>query len=376
MIPLAKPYFDEREVAAVAEVIRTGWISQGPVVERFEQALAEWVGAAHGVATNSCTSAMQMTLELMGVTDGDEVICPSFTCMASANAVIQAGAMVRFVDVDAETCNMEPAAVEAAITPATKALMVVHQIGLPAALDALNAIATRHGLVVVEDAGCALGAAVNGKRIGASPNPVCFSFHPRKTLTTGEGGMLLTSDGDLAARARVYRSHGVAGNGIERHRAKGLLYGEAVSYGHNFRMTDIQAALGLVQLSKLDEMLAARAAVAARYTDRLAASSLIAVPGVPDGLTHAWQSYLVRLDASVDRDAVLRRLSDINIIGQRGIAPLHWEPYFNARVGELVLPVTEAIYRQSLFLPIYPSMSPDEVDRVVAALLEAVERTA
>jgi dTDP-4-amino-4,6-dideoxygalactose transaminase len=373
-VPLAKPFYDEREEIAVAPVIRSGWVSQGPKVAEFERRLADWIGVEHAVATNSCTSAMQIALHLSGVGPGDDVLCPSFTCMATANAILQVGARPQFVDIDARTFNMDPPAVAAAVTRTTRAIMVVHQIGLPADLDALTAIARGARLKVVEDAGCALGAAYRGRRIGSTGSPACFSLHPRKTISTGEGGVLTTGDADFAARARAYRSHGASVSSLERHEAGGLLYGQYFDVGHNFRFTDIQAAIGLVQIGKIDEILRRKADVADHYTVSVAALPHVLAPLVPDGCRHAWQSYLVILgpESPIPRDEVIQRMGERGITCLRGIAPLHREPVFAGMAPVAPLDRTEDAYGRTVFLPIYAAMTREEIDHVVTSFAEVV----
>lgn len=373
-IPLARPFYDEREASAVAPVIRSGWVSQGPKAVEFEQRLAAWIGAEHAVATNSCTSAMQIALHLSGVGPGDEVICPSFTCMATANAILQVGARPAFVDIEPRTFNMDPRAVEAAVTARTRAIMVVHQIGLPADLDAMTAIASSAGLRIVEDAGCALGAAYKGRRIGGGDYPACFSLHPRKTITTGEGGVLTVKDGEFAERARAYRSHGASVSALERHQAGGLLYGSYAEVGHNFRFTDIQAAIGLVQVDKLDEILRRKMGVAEHYSAVLSEHRQVIAPVVPEGYRHAWQSYLVTLtpDCAVDRDTVIEQMGAHGVTCLRGIAPLHHEPVFARTDGDLALPHTADAYRHTMFLPIFAAMTAAEIDHVMTHFVAAI----
>jgi dTDP-4-amino-4,6-dideoxygalactose transaminase len=373
-VPVAKPFYDEREVDAVAPVIRSGWVSQGPKVVEFERRLAEWIGVDHAVATNSCTSAMQIALHLSGVGPEDQVICPSFTCMATANAILQVGARPMFVDIDPCTFNMDPASVAATVTSRTRAIMVVHQIGLPADLDAMTVIARRADLRIIEDAGCALGAAYKGRRIGSRGDPACFSLHPRKTITTGEGGVLTTNDAGFAERARAYRSHGASVSALERHQAGGLLYGNYSDVGHNFRFTDIQAAIGLVQMDKLDDILNRKTRVAEHYTAALAQLPHALAPVVPEQYRHAWQSYLVTLtpDCPVGRDEVIRRMADHDVSCLRGIAPLHHEPVFAATDGALRLPHSDDAYRDTVFLPIFAAMTPADLEHVVTAFAAAV----
>lgn len=375
-IPLARPFYDEREAAAVAPVIQSGWVSQGPKAAEFEQRVAAWIGTDHAVATNSCTSAMQMALHLSGIGPGDEVICPAYTCMATANAILQVGAHPSFVDINPVTFNMEPRLVAAAVGARTRAIMAVHQIGLPCDLAALAAIATSAGLRVIEDAGCALGAAYLGRRIGTSHDPVCFSLHPRKTITTGEGGVLVTRDAEFAARARAYRSHGASVSALERHQSGGLLYGTYSDVGHNFRFTDVQAAIGVVQMDKIDDILRRKTAVAARYTAALETIDGVTPPAVPAGYIHAWQSYLVTLSPALSgaRDRIILRLSEQGISSLRGIAPLHREPVFARGAEPLVdLPHSDDMYHRTIFLPIFAAMTTAEVDYVIDRFAAAVE---
>jgi perosamine synthetase len=369
-IPLARPYTDEAEIAAVAEVIRSGWVSQGNRAMAFEHLVAEYVGARHAIATNACTSALHLALYLQGVGAGDEVICPSFTCMATANAIRHVGAWPRFVEIDARTFNLDPAAAEAAVTARTRAIMAVHQIGLAADMDALNAIARRHDLVVVEDAATALGGTYGTRRIGALGAPTTFSFHPRKIITTGEGGMLTTDDDALAERARIVRSHGASVSDLDRHRARGTIYAAYPEVGFNYRLTDIQAALGVEQMRKLPWILSRKQEIARAYDTALADVAEVEVPFVPTGCTHSYQSYLVRLSPSarIDRDAILRALARHGISCRHGIAPLHLEPYYQGEYGAVRLPITEDVSRSTLFLPIFPAMTEADLTYIVADL--------
>ena len=269
LIPITKPYLGEEEAQAAAEAIRTGWIAQGPLVARFEEAIAARLGVAHVVATSNCTTSLHVALLCSGVGPGDEVICPSFSFIATANAVLYTGARPVFVDIDPRTYNIDPAAIEAAITPRTKAIIPVDQIGLAADLDAVLEIAERYHLRVIEDAAPALGATYRGRPVGAISPVTCFSFHPRKSITTGEGGAIATNDADLAARARVLRSHGASVSDLARHSATSVIIEAYEELGYNYRMTDIQAAIGLEQLKKLDAILVRRRELAERYNTRL-----------------------------------------------------------------------------------------------------------
>jgi perosamine synthetase len=377
-IPLAKPYTDEAEVAAAAAVIRSGWVSQGARVAEFERRVADYLGVRFAIATNSCTSALHLSLYLQGVGPENEVICPSFTCFATANAIRHAGAFPVFVEIDPRTFNLDPAAVAAAVTPKTRAIMAVHQIGLAADMDPIREIARQHGLAIVEDAATALGGEYRGKRVGGLGSPTAFSFHPRKIITTGEGGMITTDDEVLADRARIVRSHGASVSDLERHRARGTIYAAYPEVGYNYRMTDIQAAVGVEQMKKLPWILARKQEIGQWYDDHLAGVDEVETPFVPEYAVHSYQSYLVRIrpngGSEIDRDALLRQMAERGISCRHGIAPMHWEPYYRQLYPSLRLPITEEVSRTTMFLPIFPSMTEADLQYIVASLKELLLR--
>jgi len=368
-IPFARPEFDEAEIRAVRDVLMGGWVSQGPAVVRFEQIFAERVGARYAVATSSCTTALHLALLLAGVGPGDEVICPSYSFIATANAARYAGATPIFADIERDTWNIDPADVRRRISDRTKVILPVHQVGLAADLDRLAPLAG-NGIAIVEDAACALGSTYRGRPIGSHADLACFSFHGRKTISTGEGGMLTTDDAELAERARRLRSHGASVSAVDRHAAKGLVFEQYGELGFNYRMSDVQAAIGIAQMDKLDGLVARRRALADRYDAAFRSCSELQRPARPAYAEHAFQSYGVMLtpESRIERDDLLRALADRGISCRRGIPPIHREPLYQARGAAPALPVTEEVAARSLFLPLYASLAPADQDRVIDAV--------
>ncbi len=363
-VPLARPYTDESEVAAVADVLASGTLTQGPRVAEFEGAIADLVGARHAVATTSATTALHLALAALGVGPGDEVLVPDFTFPATANVVVELGARPILVDIDTETFTLDVDHAETLVTPRTKAVMPVHAFGLAAPMDEVTALASRHGLAVVEDAACALGTTYRGRPVGALGTAGCFSFHPRKSITTGEGGMVTTDDADLAERLRLLRSHG----GVRR--------GNRFTFeaaGYNYRLSDILAAVGIAQLEKLDWILARRREVAARYADLLAEMPGVGLPGVPEWDGHVYQSFVVLLDESIDREATIAALAADGIETTLGTYALHCQPYFQRAYGYRPgdLPASRRAFDQSLTLPLYVTLDGATQERVVSALARA-----
>jgi perosamine synthetase len=374
MIPLSRPEFGDAEARAVADVLKSGWVSQGPKVAEFEALVAARVGAAHGIATTSCTTALHLALVASGVGPGDEVICPSYSFIASANAVLYAGATPVFADIEADTWNLDPADVGGRVTAKTRAVLAVHQVGLAADLDRLKA-SVPAGVPIVEDAACAIGSLYKGRPVGSSGNVSCLSFHPRKTISLGEGGMVLTDDQRLADHCRRLRSHGASVSDLDRHRAQGLVYEEYRELGYNYRMTDIQAAIGIEQLKQLDGLLARRRAVAMRYNSAFGNVDQLQTPTEPSYATHAYQSYAIRLrpGCRMGRDGMMRELTAGGISCRRGIPPIHLEPLYRD-YGGATLPVTEAIAADSLFIPMYASLTEPDQARVIEHVIQLATR--
>ncbi|MFF9839998.1 aminotransferase class I/II-fold pyridoxal phosphate-dependent enzyme [Streptomyces sp. NPDC013740] len=374
-IPVMVPWLGEEEAAAAADAVRSGWVAQGPRVAAFEQAFAERVGAAHAVAVSSCTTALHLALVALGLGPGDEVVVPSLSFIATANAVRYVGAEPVFADVDLATGNLTAATVDAVRTGRTKAVLVVHQAGVPADVAALRAACEGWGLPLVEDAACAIGSTVDGASVGRGALLAAWSFHPRKLLTTGEGGMVTTDDAEWAARLRRLREHGMNVSAAERHASGKPVLESYLETGFNYRMTDIQAAVGLAQLARLDALVARRRELGARYTRLLAD-----VPGLvpvrdPEHGEGNFQSYWVLLDGEfpVGRDELLALLAEAGISARRGIMASHLEPAYAGHPAA-ALPVTERISRDSLILPLFHTMTEEQQDRVVAVLREAAAR--
>ena len=374
-IPITKPALGEEEARAPFDSIKSGWVTQGPKVAEFEKAVAAYVGARHGVATTSCTTGLHLALASLGVGPGDEVIVPSFTFIASANAILYTGATVVFCEIDPRTYNADPADIEKRITKRTKAIMPVDQIGLPCDIDAINEVAKRHGVDVVEDAAPAIGGAYKGRKVGSNAHQTVFSFHPRKVITTGEGGMITTDDDALADKARKLRAHAMSVSDLDRHKADRPIIEEYHELGFNYRMTDIQASIGLVQIRRLDELLRIRVEKANRYDRELGRIGGLAAPSVPPYATHTYQSYCLRLtkDAHVERDELMARLLRRGIATRRGVMASHLEQVYRDRVGRVALPVTEDASRTTMLIPLFAAMTDDEQTYVIESLREELD---
>jgi perosamine synthetase len=376
-IPIARPYVGQEEEQAVVESLRSGWLSQGPRVAEFEKKFAEYVGAKHAIAVSSCTTALHLAFIGANIGSGDEVLCPSLSFIATANSVRYVGAEPVFVDIDPLTFNIDPKKIEAAITPRTKAILAVHQIGLPAAMFEINEIAKRRKLLVIEDAACAIGSVYQGHRVGAPDSLMaCFSFHPRKILTTGEGGMITLSDEKIAARIKQLRQHAMGTSDLARHSSKTVVLETYDEVGYNFRMTDMQASVGLVQLGRVEGFIERRRKFAAHYTEEFGKFGWLIPPSEPAGDRHNFQSYMTRLtkDAPISRDDLMQQLLDRGISTRRGIMASHREaPYRNARWDQ-ELRETNAATDNCIIFPLFHQMTEDDQEFILDCVREIASK--
>jgi perosamine synthetase len=370
-IAFAKPSFGPEEAEAAAAAVASGWVVGGPRLLELEKAFTDLCQAKAAVGVSSWTTGGFLVLKALGIGPGDEVIVPSLTFIASVNVIVHAGATPVFADIDPLTYNIDPDDVARRITPRTKAILPVDQIGLPCEIEDIRALADRHGLTVIQDAACSIGSRFRGRPVGGLAPITIFSLHARKVVTTGEGGMIVTDDEALASRLRRLRHQGMSLSDFERHGASPTQFETYPEIGYNFRLTDVQAAIGVVQMRKIDALIARRRAIAERYNAALANSPLLAAPHVPDHVTPNWQSYQVRVreGARLSRNDIMERLHALGIATRRGVMASHLEAPYREQAPRL--PHTEATAASTLQLPLFPDMSDEDVDAVIEAL-EAV----
>jgi dTDP-4-amino-4,6-dideoxygalactose transaminase len=381
-IPVAKPVLDELEVEAARRVILSGWVTQGPEVAKFEQEFAAYVDAPFACAVSNCTTALHLALIAAGVGQGDEVITVSHSFIATANAIRYCGATPVFVDIEANGSNIDPDQIAAAITAHTKAIIVVHQLGMPCDLARIVPIARRHGITLIEDAACAIGSEMlwngNWERIGKPHADIaCFSFHPRKVVTTGDGGMLTTANPDYDRKFRLLRQHAMTVPDTVRHGSRQVIFESYDEVGFNYRMTDLQAAIGRVQLARLPDIIAARRKLGALYTSLLSRIDGLRPPTEPNWARSNWQSYCVTLPAEADQANVMQVMLDRGVSTRRGVMNSHLEPAYGDRGNYRVsgsLARSEAAQRTSIMLPLFAQMSEDDVGYVASELSQALAR--
>jgi len=386
-IPITKTVLDEKEMAAIQEPLKTGWVVQGPHVKAFEENFADFTGAKEAIACSSCTTALHMAVAALDIRPGDEVIVPAFTWVSTANVVEYMGAKVVFCDVDTRTFNIDPDKIEALITSKTKAIIPVHLFGLAAEMDKILEIARKHNLGVVEDAACGFGAYYNGIHVGHIGDMGCFSFHPRKAITTGEGGMLLTNNEDYAKLTRSLRDHGASKSDLARHTGKAaFLLSEFNVLGFNYRMTDMQGAMGIEQLKKAEWIQQQRTDRGKRYDELLADVDWLELPHVPDNCEHGYQSYVCMFNPeaitmdNVDklhdlRNDLMMRMEEIGISTRQGTHAVTTLGFYQQKYGisDKDYPNAYICDRLSLSLPLYAQMTDEEQDYVVSNMKSIAE---
>ncbi len=377
-IPFHRAAVGEEEAQAVAQVIRSGWLTTGPLTAEFESAFAHYVGAKHAIAVASCTAGLHLALEAAGIGPGDEVLVPTFTFTASAAAVVHLGGRPVLVDVTADTMNIDLRDAERRITPRTRAIIPVHFAGMPCDMDEVHLLAKRHNLRVIEDAAHALPAEYQGKRVGSLSDFTAFSFYATKTLTTGEGGMVTTNDDAAAVRIRIMRMHGISGDAWKRYRRDGSWRYEVLEAGFKYNFTDLQAALGLVQLRKCDQLREMRRRIAGLYSARFQTVDYLRIPQETSDRNTSFHLFVLRLHLDrleVERSEFIQRLKDKGIGTSVHFIPLHLHPFYQRTYGYRLgdFPVAEAEYQKCFSLPIYPNMSDEEVETVISAVLATGE---
>lgn len=390
-LPVAKPWLDEREVQAAGRAILSGWVTQGPEVAAFEREFANYVGGKFACAVSNCTNALHLALRAVGVQPDDEVITVSHSFIATANSIRYCGAKPIFVDIQPETFNIDPSLIEQAITERTRAILCVHQMGMPCDINAIVDIARRHSLGVVEDAACAVGSEVlwdgRWETIGKPHGDIaCFSFHPRKLLTTGDGGMLTTNSEHWDKKFRLWRQHSMSVTDTARHHAKKVLFESYPELGYNYRMTDIQAAVGREQLKRMPETVKRRRHLVSLYHELMADVSGIVLPAEPPWARSNWQSFCIRLPDEIDQQRVMQKMLELGIATRRGIMCAHREAAYRSEAWSCNPPsgscgcpashcdrlqVSEHAQEHSIVLPLYHEMSEADIKKVVNALKSA-----
>lgn len=374
-LPFHRASIDDAEIQAVLEVLRSGWLTSGPRVKEFEAAFANYTGAAHALSVNSCTSALHLALAVAGVGEGDEVIIPTMTFAATGETVLYQNARPVLVDCSPDSFHVDVREIERAITPRTRAIVPVHYAGYPCDLDAILHLAERHDLLVIEDAAHAFPASYKGRMIGTIGHMTCFSFYATKTITTGEGGMITTANPEFADRLRILALHGISRDAWNRYTEKGTWRYDILETGYKYNSTDVQAALGLSQLAKAEELRMRRAAIAAEYNQALSHMDAFSPPPEPNDPSHAWHLYVVRVNPAaltIGRDQVIDELKVRGIGTSVHFIPLHMHSLYQRQLGYRngQFPRAERHFESAISLPLFPSMTDDDVTRVISALGE------
>lgn len=370
MIPIAKPYLIEEDAKAAYNTILTGWITQGPKVAEFEEKFCAYTGANHAVAVSNCTTALHLSMIVAGIEPGDEVICPSMSYIATANSIKYVGAVPVFAEVNSTTYNLDPLDAEKRITSKTKAILVVHQIGMPADIDTFQTLCEKYGLKLIEDAACAIGSGYKGKKIGSHSELVCFSFHPRKVITTGDGGMIATNREDYYQRLKLLRQHAMSVNDRVRHESKKVIFEDHLEVGYNYRLTDIQASVGIKQLEKLDWIVVERRKIATYYLEHLKDIACIRLPVEKEGYFSNYQSFSIYLkdNCPISRNKLMEKMLEEGIATRRGVMTAHRETAYQSVLPTIHLPVSEDACDNSIIIPLFVPMGLDLQDRVIECL--------
>jgi perosamine synthetase len=366
MIAIAKPYLTADEAQSAYDTILTGWVTQGPKVQEFEEKFAAYTGSKYAVAVSNCTTALHLAMIVAGIKEGDEVICPSMSYVATANCIKYVNATPVFAEVN-EQYNLDVNDVEKRITAKTKAILLVHQIGMPADIDAFSKLCKKHNLLLIEDAACAAGSSYNGKKIGSHSSLVCFSFHPRKVITTGDGGMVTTNDEDLYKRIRLLRQHAMSVNDRERHTSGKIIFEDHLEVGYNYRMTDIQAAVGIKQLEKLNLIVSERRQIAQRYNEAFKTINHINIPFEKEGYFTNYQSYVIYIkkESPVSRNRFMELMLEKGISTRRGIMTSHRESAYKNDYKNVSLPLSENYSDNSVVLPLFYPMTNEDIETVI-----------
>lgn len=369
-IPVAKPYLGKEEAQNAYDTILTNWVTQGPKVQEFEEKFAAYVGSKYAVAISNCTTALHLAMLVAGIKAGDEVICPSMSYIATANSITYVGAVPVFAEVDPVTYNIDVKHAETLITPKTKAILIVHQIGLPADIDAFKALCKKYDLKLIEDAACAAGSAYKGDKIGSHSDLVCFSFHPRKVITTGDGGMITTNNEAYYNRLKLLRQHGMSVNDRVRHNSTKVIIEDHLEIGYNYRLTDIQAAVGIKQLERLDWIIKERRKIAQRYQEAFKDLASLRLPVEPENYFTNWQSYVLYLkpECKLKRNELMQVLLDEGISTRRGVMTTHRESAYKNFKLVAPLPVSEDASDNSIVIPLYVPMSEEEIQYVIESI--------
>ena len=376
MIPISKPYLTKDEAQQAYDTILSGWITQGPKVSEFEKNIADYVGTKYAVAVSNCTTALHLAMLVSEITSGDEVICPSLSYIASANAIKYVNAIPVFAEINPISYNLDIEDVERKITAKTKAILLVHQIGMPADIDAFSSLAKKYNLKIIEDAACAVGSMYKGKKIGSHSDLVCFSLHPRKVITTGDGGFITTNREDYYERLKLLRQHGMSVNDRERHVSKKVIFENHLEIGYNYRLTDIQASVGIMQLEKLDWIVSERRKIAQKYHEALKNISFLKIPQEDKGYYSNYQSYSIYLEKNcpISRNDLMQQMLNFGIATRRGIMTIHREIAYKKEFHNIRLPITENVSDNSILLPLFVPMSESDFDYIVSKFLEIISK--